>query len=128
MSTNLNLLQAVLDKQLRAGDARTTLLRTYPTHLHRDSGPSASLVLLQQQARTLGIGLLPNKPVNQGAGLEVEEGTRGVECPMNGSSVDVSVALGQIAKAGESLMVISAMKMEQQFPLLAAEMVSTCRL
>ena len=69
-------------------------------------------MLLQQQARTLGIGLLPNKPVNQGAGLEVEEGTRGVECPMNGSLVDVSVALGQIVKAGESLMVISAMKME----------------
>ncbi len=113
VSTNLNLLQAVLDnKQLRAGDARTTLLRDISGTSSSRAGPSASLVLLQQQARTLGIGLLPNKPVNQGAGLEVEEGTRGVECPMNGSLVDVSVALGQIVKAGESLMVISAMKME----------------
>ena len=113
VSTNLNLLQAILnDDRVQAGDARTTLLENQPDAYSAKPEPSAQLELLQQQSRILGSGTSVAIPAAQDTGLEVAEGMRGVECPMNGTVVEVNAALGQAVKAGEPLLVISAMKME----------------
>src|SRR5262249_43914260 len=46
------------------------------------------------------------------AGLEVASGEEGVESPLAGAIIELSVEAGALVEAGASLMIISAMKME----------------
>ncbi len=113
VTTNLNLLRAILrEEQVQSGDARTTLLSNGLDVYTNKSRTSPQLELLQQQSRAMGVGRSSVMHTLSDAGIEVTEGARGVESPMSGAVVEVSVAIGQKVKAGEPLLVISAMKME----------------
>jgi acetyl/propionyl-CoA carboxylase alpha subunit/acetyl-CoA carboxylase carboxyltransferase component len=115
LPTNLRQLQAILgNAAFRAGDARTTLLAEQSELAPGGKAAvSGSLQLLEQQATALGRGGAP-VPAIGGAvnSLTVGDGDEGVECPMAGSIIEVSVKPGAKVNAGDTLMVISAMKME----------------
>lgn len=114
VSTNLAQLRAITEnKTVKAADARTTLLADASSDLKPTTQISEPLLLLQQQARTLGTSHTSNSltPYTN-AGLTVAEDQRPVECPMSGSIIEITVSLEDQVKAGDTLLVISAMKME----------------
>lgn len=113
VSTNLGQLKALsLSQTVGSGDARTTLLEEEADTLVAPTSLSPQLELLQSRARTLRAGTVETPDINPSEGLPVPDGDRGVECPMNGSIVDVMLSEGDEVTAGDTLMVISAMKME----------------
>ena len=114
LPTNLGQLGAILDEpSVAAGDARTTLLAEKPELASPDGGrsgkPVGALALLAQQGG--GPGRKAPAPVAP-ASLPVGDGEEGVEAPMGGTVLEASVAVGAKVSAGDTLMVISAMKME----------------
>ena len=116
LPTNLGQLRAILSNpDLRAGDARTTLLAEHPelTAPATTPAPSGALALFEQQAAALGGGRTA-APVAQPStiSLTVPDGEEGVECPMPGDVIEISVEPGATVVAGDTLMVVSAMKME----------------
>ena len=116
LPTNLGQLQAILaEPSVAAGDARTTLLLEQPALAAPGSAtakPEGALALLAQHtASGPGRGRLAPPPVTT-ASLPVPDGEEGVEAPMGGTLLEVSTTLGAIVAAGDTLMVISAMKME----------------
>ena len=116
LPTNLGQLRAILSNpDLRAGDARTTLLAEHPelTAPATTPAPSGALALFEQQAAALGGGRTA-APVAQPStiSLTVPDGEEGVECPMPGAIIEISVEPGATVAAGDTLMVVSAMKME----------------
>ena len=112
VATNLSQLQAILGHpSVRAGDARTTLLTEASELLtHAPDNRVAALHLMEQhlpgQPGTAGA------PAHEGPSLNVEEGQQGVSCPIHGSLLELSVAEGDSVAAGDTLMVVTAMKME----------------
>ena len=113
VSTNLGQLKAIAgNATVMSGDARTTLLSEEADALKGPAALSPTLQLLQQQARTIGGIGATSVSAPSAAGLNVPDGLKGVECPMNGNVVEVSVHTGDQVKAGDTLLVISAMKME----------------
>jgi len=111
LPTNLAALSAILaHPDVRAGDARTTLLTEHPELMAAAApAPSPVLALLDEHA---GPRREPALPQFSLASLPVAHGEAGVEAPMAGAVVEVSVAAGQAVEAGDVLMVVSAMKME----------------
>ncbi|MGE0575237.1 MAG: carboxyl transferase domain-containing protein [Reyranella sp.] len=112
--TNLAQLDAILGHAaFRAGDARTTLLAEAPELGAAKPRPAGTLQFLDQQVAALGrgrgpgAGLPPPKPT-----LPVPAGHRGIECPHAGSVVAINVSDGQKVSAGDTLFVVTAMKME----------------
>jgi acetyl/propionyl-CoA carboxylase alpha subunit/acetyl-CoA carboxylase carboxyltransferase component len=110
--TNLAQLQAILsDPSLAAGDARTTLLAEQP---HLAAPPpiraSAALALLERSVPSRGRS--PERSAEPPPQLPLEPGEAGVESPMAGAVVEASVEVGAQVRAGDPLIVISAMKME----------------
>ena len=111
--TNLAELRGILSHpEVRSGDARTSLLAEAPPIAPPDSTPSNAISLLDRQAAlrpgmaaTVGTGA--NKP-----GLAAADGQRAVECPIAGTVVECRVAPGAGVRLGETLLVVSAMKME----------------
>jgi acetyl-CoA carboxylase carboxyltransferase component/biotin carboxyl carrier protein len=101
---------------VRAGDARTTLLNEN-AELGADHGKSTSisLDLFEQQAAALiggrGAPVRGAMPTAMPS-LDVKEGEHGVESPVSGTIVEVSVVSGAAVSAGDTLVVVSAMKME----------------
>jgi acetyl/propionyl-CoA carboxylase alpha subunit/acetyl-CoA carboxylase carboxyltransferase component len=113
LATNLGQLRAILSRpEVRAGDARTTLLSDNPDLAATAGNASNSLALFEQQARALGRGAAPTATAASAPSLAVGDGDEGVESPQNGSVVEVPVKAGDTVNAGDTLMVISAMKME----------------
>ena len=128
LPTNLAELQAICEHPtVRAGDARTTLLAelladTPPAAANGNrNGDSGSVVApLSAQAAVLvgaGGGSGPTTPAAPPAGpsapaLPVPEGHRGVECPMASSVIEVRAAVGDAVRAGDTVLVVTAMKME----------------
>jgi acetyl/propionyl-CoA carboxylase alpha subunit/acetyl-CoA carboxylase carboxyltransferase component len=114
LATNLGQLHGILSHDVvKAGDARTTFLAE-AQDLNQSKVQNDALHLLEQQAKTItgnsnvavaGAGAPPK-------GLDVPDGDQGMECPMAGTVVTVSVAEGDEVSVGQSLVVISAMKME----------------
>ena len=115
--TNLLLLQQILElPEVRSGDARTSLLSEHPELGHIDPGSihkGPALALLEQQSIGLGVGTGGGgaAPIRL-PGLPIEEGLLGIEAPMAGAVVSVDVSEGDDVAAGDTLAVISAMKME----------------
>ncbi|WP_293363905.1 carboxyl transferase domain-containing protein [Phenylobacterium sp.] len=106
LPTNLAQLRAILaEPSVAAGDARTTLLAERPGLGSATPPPSPSLSLLG--APRSGPGDAPAPPA-----LALEAGEEGIESPMGGSVIEISVAVGANVAAGDTLMVVSAMKME----------------
>jgi acetyl-CoA carboxylase carboxyltransferase component/biotin carboxyl carrier protein len=127
LPTNLRQLRATLaHPEVRAGDARTTLLTENP-ELAAPSGaaPAASgaLALIEQQAAALGGGRIA-PAIAASVSLSVPDGEEGVECPMPGAVIEVSVEPGATVAAGDTLMVVSAMKMETAVTAPCAGVVS----
>ncbi len=117
LPTNVAQLRAILtDATFRAGDARTSLLVENPALMQPSapvSGNTGALALLDEQATAIGSGVAKRAPVAPAAPrLSVEDGQRGVETPMAGSVLEVNVAEGAVVAAGETLAIITAMKME----------------
>ncbi|HEY5646012.1 MAG TPA: biotin carboxylase N-terminal domain-containing protein, partial [Pseudomonadales bacterium] len=118
LPTNLAQLDRLLaHEQVIAGDARTTLIGESAELSHPAPGVSrktAALALLEQQAIGLGNGArggftavsmdLPDLPL--------ADGQRGVAAPMAGKVISVEVSEGDAVAAGDTLLVVSAMKME----------------
>ena len=124
LPTNLPELRAILSHpDVRAGDARTSLLEELPEILRAAASSagtngSAPLALLQKQATTLRVDR-PDGVATSGAargspraGLEAGPRERGVECPMAGAVVELRVCEGDTLAAGETVLIISTMKME----------------
>ncbi|MBT3426068.1 MAG: ATP-grasp domain-containing protein [Gammaproteobacteria bacterium] len=114
ISTNLPQLRTIIDNTtVLAGNARTTLLSDAAMNIKPATKASEPLQLLEQQSRALGIRLPSNAlDSDAGTGLTPAEGQRPIECPMSGSIIEIAVSLGSHVKAGDTLLVISAMKME----------------
>ncbi|MDH4075772.1 MAG: ATP-grasp domain-containing protein, partial [Acidimicrobiia bacterium] len=127
LPTNLAELQVICEHPtVRAGDARTTLLAEMaaaaPASADRDlNGDSGGvLALLSAQAAVLvgaGPGGGPAGPVTLPAApsapaLPVPDGHQGVECPMASSVIEVRAAVGDAVRAGDTVLVVTAMKME----------------
>ncbi len=125
LSTNLGQLKAIVtNATVISGDARTTLLEEEADQLTPPTNLSEPLELLQAQSRTLTGGLTTTPSTSANEGLDTPEGDRGIECPMNGSVVEISVTPGTSVNAGDTLMVISAMKMETSITAPCAGVVS----
>ncbi len=116
LPTNLASLQAILARpELAEGDARTTLLAEHPG-LSAPTGPapaSGAKSLLGEQAAALNGGRSPLiQALTAGPSLDIRAGDAGVECPMGGAVVEVTARAGATVAAGDTLMIVSAMKME----------------
>lgn len=121
LPNNLEQLRSILrSKSLREGDARTTFLMEEPRLLNNRSvgAPSKALTLLTQEARTLATvakgGGKFLTPQHENLGITVDTGKRGAEAPMAGTVVEVLAKVGDIVNSGDSIMIISAMKMETE--------------
>ena len=111
LPTNLAELRGILSHpEVRAGDARTSLLAEAPP-IAAPAGSNPISLLDRQAALRPGmaanIGAGANKP-----GLAAADGQRAVECPIAGSVVESRVAPGMRVAPGDTLLVVSAMKME----------------
>ena len=102
---------------MRAGDARTTLLADHPELVRRQAAPAppAPRPCSDEQAAALSGGRSAPRsqaliaPPPRSAS---RDGEAGVECPMAGAVVELTAAPGAVVAAGDTLMVVSAMKME----------------
>jgi len=114
LPTNLAQLQAILaHPAVRAGDARTTLLSEHPELANPPPTPGTSPALaLMAQAASPGPGRKAPLPPAAPPRLPLEDGEQGVESPMAGAVVEVAARVGASVAAGDTLVVVSAMKME----------------
>lgn len=132
LPTNLALLDRILaHPAVSDGDARTTLVSEAP-ELVRSTAPaarrSAAVALLEQQAVHLGSGArapLGHEPTSLPQ-VAVVEGQVGVEASMTGRLVSVNVTEGDRVSPGETLAVVSAMKMESILTAPCAGRVAGC--
>jgi acetyl/propionyl-CoA carboxylase alpha subunit/acetyl-CoA carboxylase carboxyltransferase component len=117
LPTNLGQLRAILgSEEVWAGDARTTFLDEHPDLAiadNSDSTRSNPLTLLDQQAASLTRGVKASSPLEASAqSFEVQADQQGVECPTAGAILEMAMEAGRAVKAGDVLLVVSAMKME----------------
>ena len=120
LPTNLPQLRAMLSHpDVRAGDARTSLLAEQPEITATDTATDGgALALLEQQATTAGTGSGADAPTATSPvaelypPLEVEQGHHAVECPMGSTVLELRVSEGDNVSAGDTMLVITAMKME----------------
>ena len=121
VATNLRQLRAILaHPSVRAGQARTTLLAEEPElGASGAKAPtlSAAVALLDQQATALsrGFGAIADTAAaaeGGGASVALGVGEIGVESPMAGTVLEVIAAQGAEVAPGDTVMIITAMKME----------------
>jgi acetyl/propionyl-CoA carboxylase alpha subunit/acetyl-CoA carboxylase carboxyltransferase component len=119
LPTNIPQLRAMLSHAaVRAGDARTTLLAEHPEILRAaHTNGSGPLALLDQQA-TLADGgrgahaLRANGAQQPMPSLAVADDQVAVASPLAGAVVELAVDEGDSVAEGDTVLVISAMKME----------------
>ncbi|MGK0169169.1 MAG: acetyl/propionyl-CoA carboxylase alpha subunit/acetyl-CoA carboxylase carboxyltransferase component [Gammaproteobacteria bacterium] len=118
VANNVEQLRAVLaDPSVLSGDARTSLFTHNPALLTAKvaRAPNAAIGLLEQQATSLGRtsgAPLPNVNAGAPSGLTVTPGLTPVDTPMPGSVLELNMEVGMNVAAGDTLLVLSAMKME----------------
>ena len=128
LATNLTQLQAILsDPDVRAGDARTSLLDERPELLAASArGNGGALALLAQQAGIeAGSTSPPAATGPQHPALPVGAGEKGVECPMGAAVVEMRVSAGDRVAAGDTVLIISAMKMETNVTATCAGLITS---
>ena len=113
LPANLGLLRAILRApEVRAGDARTTFLGERPALASNGAdGGGAALKLFAEHGAGAAATIAPPHPASA-PGLTVEQGDLAVESPMAGTVVEVVAKPGDSVAAGDTLVVITAMKME----------------
>ncbi|MFB3103658.1 MAG: carboxyl transferase domain-containing protein, partial [Pseudomonadales bacterium] len=119
LQTNLSQLRAILSHpRFRAGDARTSLLTEVLAEIPEMTNTSATfdshaLALLDQQAASMSAGITSSVSSRTLApSLAVEDGQLAVICPTESSIVELSASEGDTVVLGDTLLVVSAMKME----------------
>ncbi len=118
--TNIAELRAILAHPLvRAGDARTTLLIEEDAVLRVRAAAAGStndrmMALFDQQGRAHAAAGHKPADVQLAPRLVVADGHVAVECPMAGSVIEVRAKPGQLVGRGDTLMVVTAMKMETE--------------
>jgi len=115
VATNLGSLCRILEHpDVGDGNARTTLLTEAP-ELTASGGSEipALLALLEQSAnKPTGPRAAPAATPSQLPELDLPAGSAGVECPLTGSVQEICVSHGAEVAAGETLFVVTSMKME----------------
>ena len=116
LPTNLPVLKALLkSEELICGDARTDLMAREATStkdVHESRSPAIDL--FEKNSPVKGARAMSNRsPIisNQPA-LDVDPKHQAIECPMAGTVIEFTRKAGDHVKAGDALLVISAMKME----------------
>jgi acetyl/propionyl-CoA carboxylase alpha subunit/acetyl-CoA carboxylase carboxyltransferase component len=113
---NLGQLHAILSHpDVAKGDARTTLLDEHPELVDAIPTPDNGTLKLFEDQTVVPTGPItkpPTPPVATLPELEIGAGDQAVEAPMAGTILSVSVEVGDEVQAGDTLMIISAMKME----------------
>jgi acetyl/propionyl-CoA carboxylase alpha subunit/acetyl-CoA carboxylase carboxyltransferase component len=119
LPTNIPQLREILSQAaVRAGDARTTLLAEHPDILRAThTNGSGPLTLLEQQAIIGDNRRSPRPPHANGADhiapvLAVTADQVAISSPMAGAVIELSVRQGDSVAEGDTIFVISAMKME----------------
>ena len=111
IQTNLGQLAAIVDSDaFRSGDARTTLLAENPDVALTNTVSSPLVELFDSQAPDVGDGFLATGLPD----LPVRTGEEAVFAPLPSAIVEVLVSVGDAVAAGQTLAVVSAMKMETQ--------------
>ena len=134
LATNVGQLKTILGHPaVREGDARTTLLAEQPELLSAtaDGAENGALALLRQQATVMGAGTVGGagtRPTTTvAAALEVRADQEAVACPMAGSVLEVRWREGERVEAGQTLLIVSAMKMESQVAAPCAGIVAAAQ-
>ncbi len=117
LQTNVHQLRAILSHPaVRAGDARTSLLAEAPemNSASFSVAEGSPLALLEQQAAKMGaVAPASVQPsTTRLPSLEVADGQEAVKCPMDSSVVEIRVSEGDTVSPGDTVLVVSAMKME----------------
>ena len=118
LPTNLAELRAILSHPaVRSGDARTTLLEEAP-ETARESAASerGPLELFERGTRAVGGERMGTATAPAAPSLPIADGQRGIESPMSGSVVSLEVAVGDRVRAGDPILILTAMKMETEIP------------
>ena len=123
VATNLGQLRGILEHPaVRSGDARTSLLAEQ-RDLHAappaegEQNGNAALALLRQQATVMGVAAVGGAgavATEAAPAVAVEPGQEAVACPMAGTVLEVRAQQGASVRAGDTLLIVSAMKMESQ--------------
>ena len=112
LATNLGQLDAILaHSAVRAGDARTTLLANEPGLTAAAAVASPMIAMLESQAGQPASVSTPG-PAAPTRSLPVDRGEQAVESPLVGTVIEVNVAVGDDVAVGDTLLVVTAMKME----------------
>ncbi len=94
---------------------RTSLLAETPDLLNPPpSDGSAALTFLHEQAAPAGNGKASSAAAARGPSLVVEDGQQAVRCPMDSEVLELRVGEGDVVAAGDTVLVLNAMKMETQ--------------
>ncbi len=135
LQTNLHQLRAILSHPpVQAGDARTSLLTEAPEiiSVSFSAAEGSPLALLEQQAAKMGktgvaalssVQSFPSSATRMSA-LEVAEGQETVECPIESAVAEIRVREGDTVSLGDTLLVVSAMKMETMLTASCAGIVT----
>ena len=135
LQTNVHQLRAILSHPpVQAGDARTSLLTEAPEiiSVSFSAAEGSPLALLEQQAakmgKTGGAALSSVQSFQSSAtrmsALEVAEGQETVECPIESAVAEIRVREGDTVSLGDTLLVVSAMKMETMLTASCAGIVT----
>ena len=116
LPTNLPELRAILSHpHVRKGDARTTLLEEASEILVAAASASANggpVGLLHEQGARVRELATRRTPSSATVALEARAGDRAIQCPIESTVVELRVRAGDAVGAGDTLAVVSAMKME----------------
>ena len=135
LQTNVHQLRAILSHPpVQAGDARTSLLTEAPEiiSVSFSAAEGSPLALLEQQAAKMGktgVAALSSVQSFQSSAtrmsaLEVAEGQETVECPLESAVAEIRVREGDTVSLGDTLLVVSAMKMETMLTASCAGLVT----
>ena len=115
IATNLNQLRSILlADPVQAADARTSLLSEIQQNFSPTLQRNTSIEMLNQQAKTAYRSSIVDTatPSGDAQDLKPEGDQRRIEAPMAGTIAALNLTAGDTVAAGDTLVVVSAMKME----------------